>query len=308
MPGDSLLYVISVADTLAFQDSPAKFIDISHQQPVFAQVSDDGSSWVFAIFLLLFLFRVVYPGLREQHLRKQRIRKTLLAIDERGQQYNDWLQEHNFYYRNLNGAGKKRFLQRTVEFMRSKRFIYHDLEPEEKIELLVSSAAIQITFGLDQYLMEYFRKIHILKNDYLYGLYNRPFMGHVNSDGIFLSWNNFISGYENYSDANNVGLHEMAHALAYENFMTGDDNGEAAFQRRFAVFSKTARPIFNKMKEGETNFLDQYASTNYQEFWAVSIENFFEKPALFKSAMPKLYEELCYLLNQDPLSENVFFE
>ena len=98
----------------------------------------------------------------------------------------------------------------------------------------------------------------------------------------------------------------MAHALAYENFMTGKDNGEVAFQRRFAVFSKTARPIFNKMKEGETNFFDPYAGTSYQEFWAVSIENFFERPELFKSSMPKLYEELCYLLNQDPLSENVF--
>jgi Mlc titration factor MtfA (ptsG expression regulator) len=255
MPGDSLLYLRSGGDTVILTESNAKHIHISHFQPAFAQVPDDGSLWVFAIFLLLFVFRILFPTLRLQYLQKQRIRKTLLAIDERGEQYNAWLQQYNFFYRKLNGEGKKRFLQRTVEFMRSKRFIYHDLEPEEKMELLISSAAIQITFGLDQYLLEYFRKIHILKNDYLYGLYNRPFMGHVNSDGIFLSWNNFISGYENYTDANNVGLHEMAHALAYENFMTGEDNGEAAFQRRFAVFSKTARPIFNKMKDGETNFL-----------------------------------------------------
>src|SRR6478735_11606303 len=124
MPGDSLLYLKSVADTLALQESPAKYFDISRQRPVFAQVSDDVSLWVFAIFLLLFLFRVFFPGLWEQHLRKQRIRKTLLAIDERGEEYNNLLQEYNFFYRNLNVVGKKRFLQRTVEFMRSKRFIY----------------------------------------------------------------------------------------------------------------------------------------------------------------------------------------
>lgn len=56
------------------------------------------------------------------------------------------------------------------------------------------------------------------------------------------------------------------------------------------------------MQAGESLFLDPYAATNYQEFWAVSIETFFERPTAFKRQLPDLYSSLCVLLNQDPLT------
>jgi len=40
--------------------------------------------------------------------------------------------------------------------------------------------------------------------------------------------------------------------------------------------------------------------TNIQEFWAVSVEAFFENPADLKINMPQLYDALCRVLNQDP--------
>jgi Mlc titration factor MtfA (ptsG expression regulator) len=56
------------------------------------------------------------------------------------------------------------------------------------------------------------------------------------------------------------------------------------------------------MQAGEASLLDKYAATNYQEFWAVCIETFFERPEEFKKQMPNLYFALCHLLNQDPLT------
>jgi hypothetical protein len=42
------------------------------------------------------------------------------------------------------------------------------------MSLLVSAAAIQLTFGLKHYLMDHFDKIYILKRDYHFGLFNVP--------------------------------------------------------------------------------------------------------------------------------------
>jgi Mlc titration factor MtfA (ptsG expression regulator) len=56
------------------------------------------------------------------------------------------------------------------------------------------------------------------------------------------------------------------------------------------------------MQAGETTLLDPYAATNYQEFWAVCVETFFERSTAFRRHLPELYFSLCSLLNQDPLT------
>ena len=59
------------------------------------------------------------------------------------------------------------------------------------------------------------------------------------------------------------------------------------------------------MQSGTINMLGSYAATNYHEFWAVCIENFFERSQLLKNELPELYLELTMLLKQDPLSDNL---
>ena len=110
-----------------------------------------------------------------------------------------------------------------------------------------------------------------------------------------------MSAFSDYSDGSNLGLHEMAHALAYVNF-TANEGDDDHFKTRFKTFSKTGRKIFNAMQAGKTNLLGPYAATNYHEFWAVSVENFFERPQALQMELPSLYNELVILLNQDPLS------
>jgi MtfA peptidase len=107
--------------------------------------------------------------------------------------------------------------------------------------------------------------------------------------------------FADYSDGQNVGLHEMAHALTHVNF-TAHEGRDPAFHDAFVNFSAVARPIYERMKGGETNLLNSYAATNYQEFWAVCIETFFERSSDFKNQLPDLYTALCTLLNQDPLT------
>jgi hypothetical protein len=228
-------------------------------------------------------------------------KKIVRVYEEKHRDFETLLCRNNPYFKSLGKAGRERFLRRVLLFMELKKFEYIDLEPEEIMPLLVSAAAVQLTFGLENFLLDYFHTIYILKDKYRYGVYNMPFEGHVSEEGIYLSWNHFIREYTDYSDGQNVGLHEMAHALTYVNFtvQNGRDN---SFYHHFSDFSLVARPIFERMQAGETNVLNSYAATNYQEFWAVCIETFFERSNSLKRQLPELYFALCSLLNQDPLT------
>ncbi|HXB92304.1 MAG TPA: zinc-dependent peptidase [Puia sp.] len=233
--------------------------------------------------------------------KRSKKKKIGRIFQDRHQDFDSILSRYNPYYKSLNAAGRDRFLRRVLEFMGSKNFQYIDIQSEESMPLLISAAAVQLTYGLDNFQLDYFTNIYILKDNYRYGLYKVPFEGHVSQDGIYLSWSNFIREFTDYSDGQNVGLHEMAHALTYVNF-TVREGKDGPFHDRFKDFSAVARPVFHSMEAGGTNLLGEYASTNYQEFWAVCVETFFERPTAFKRQLPELYNALCILLNQDPLT------
>jgi MtfA peptidase len=237
-----------------------------------------------------------------RHLWRLYQRKKIDGLLEYNQLlYDDLLSRYNPYYKSLSPQGKDRFLKRVLPFIQNKTFEYVDIAKEESMPLLISAAAIQLTFGLDRFQLDYFRTIYIIKDRYTYGTSTTPYEGHVSEDGIYLSWTHFIREFADYSDGQNVGLHEMAHALTYVNFTAGEGR-DHNFHDTFVNFSAVARPIFERMKAGEANLLGKYAATSYQEFWAVCIENFFERSADFKSQLPGLYSALCTLLNQDPLT------
>jgi MtfA peptidase len=215
--------------------------------------------------------------------------------------YHSVVSRYIKYYNRLNLEEQRKFLFRTYQFQQSKHFHYIEVEANTEMPILVSAAAVQLTFGLDKFKLNYFDDIFILRDDYHYGFYSRPFMGHVDQTGIYLSWDNFIKGISGQVFNCNVGLHEMGHALAYVNFVTQTEE-DKHFKKEFIDFSKVARPIFTGMQEGRKNLLGDYAATNYHEFWAVSVEVFFENPIQFCQELPELYEAMSRVLNQDPLN------
>jgi MtfA peptidase len=215
--------------------------------------------------------------------------------------YHSIISRNFRYYNRLGLEEQRKFLFRTWLFQHSKNFHYIEVEQTAEMPILVSAAAVQLTMGLDHFKLNYFDDIYILRDDYHYGFYSRPFMGHVDQSGIYLSWDNFVRGISGQTANCNVGLHEMAHALAYVNFITQTDE-DKHFKTEFPNFSKVARPIFTSMQGGIKNLLGDYAATNYHEFWAVSVEVFFESPVQFRHELPELYRAMSRVLNQDPLN------
>jgi hypothetical protein len=56
---------------------------------------------------------------------------------------------------------KLHFLERLYRFKKGKKFHFVNLEKDNEMEALISAAAVQITFGLQKYCMNFFRNIYI---------------------------------------------------------------------------------------------------------------------------------------------------
>jgi hypothetical protein len=208
------------------------------------------------------------------------------------------------YFNNLTEAQKQKFVQRVYEFKQSKKFHFIGLEKSEDASILVSSSAIQVTFGLSNYRLSHFNDIYILADAYHMDNDEELYIGHVAPDGIYLSWKHFLYGYSHKTakaDNINVAVHEMAHALLYNNFFA-QYGMDSHFRMNYEKFSSSTGRILADAITNRRSYLRSYAFSNLHEFWAVSVEAFFENPAGLRQHMPDLYEALCRVLNQDPLN------
>lgn len=256
--------------------------------------------FVLGVLVLSAYLYIIRPAQRQKN------RKKLITQNKGGEntlqeiQYDQWLSRYNPYYQALPPLQKKRFVQRVQHFMQTKEFRFHSMVGEEYIPVLISGAAVQLTFGLRNYLMDYFDVIHVMRKEYVLNIDKETYYGHVSKSGIHISWNRFLEGYGDYNDSVNLGLHEMAHALQYDAYLGLEDHHDRNFKERLDGFTEEGRPVFRAMRQGMSYLLDDYALQNFDEFWAVSVETFFENPVEFREKLPGLYQEICELLNQDP--------
>jgi len=207
------------------------------------------------------------------------------------------------YFNELPVEEKKRFVQRAHHFKSTKKFHFIGMEENDDVSILVSASAVQVTFGLKNYLLAHFQNIYILADAYRMENDEELYVGHVAAEGIYLSWKHFMYGYTDRMDNVNVAVHEMAHALLYNNFFA-QYGMDKHFRLNYERFSTTTGPILAEVITQRRSYLRSYAFSNLHEFWAVSVEAFFVNPKGLKKNMPELYEALCKVLNQDPLIKN----
>ncbi|MCO5236589.1 MAG: zinc-dependent peptidase [Chitinophagaceae bacterium] len=210
------------------------------------------------------------------------------------------LTRHFPYYNRLLDIDQEKFLSRLKRFINTKIFVIHDKKGYREMPILISAAAIQLTFGLKKYLLSHFNIIQVFPEAFV-GL--EPFrilIGNVTGNTINIAWKQFLEGYKNKYDLQNVGLHEMAHALYYQNFET-ELSVDKTFKDSFRKFNSIGDKIYNVEKILTIGLYSEYAIKDFQEFWAETIEIYFKSPDRLHLHYPDLYQVLCDLLNQDPL-------
>ncbi|GGE47325.1 M90 family metallopeptidase [Actibacterium pelagium] len=120
---------------------------------------------------------------------------------------------------------------------------------------------------------------------------------------IVLSWPHSEQGALNDLDGHNLVFHEFAHQL---DGLSGYTDGAPLLDRghRFEewakVFSNRFKAHVEDVKHGHKTFLDPYGAEGPEEFFAVAMEVFFEKPQKLQREEPQVYEQLTKLLNLKP--------
>ena len=208
------------------------------------------------------------------------------------------------FYNKLSQGRQTLFLERLQNFMADKTFKIHDKKGFKEMPVLISAAAIQLTFGLKKYLLPHFRFIHIHPQEFLRVQPILCFLeGNVSGHSINLSWKHFLEGYTKPDDGQNVGLHELAHALYYQTFEV-EENVDSNFRDLYNNFNVDGNKAYDTEKNFAGGLYSEYAEKNFQEFWAESVEIFFENPVEMESYYPQLYQTMKALLNQDPRNNN----
>lgn len=209
--------------------------------------------------------------------------------------------KHFPFFTNLLHPDQDKFIARLKRFIRSKIFVIHDIKGYREMPILISASAIQLTFGLQKFLLPHFSIIQIYPQEFIAMEPMRVLIGNVSGNTINIAWKQFLEGYKNRADKSNVGLHEMAHALYFQNFET-EEHIDKSFKDSYHHFTSLGDKIFEREKISSAGIYSTYAMRNFQEFWAESIEIFFESPEKIQQHYPDLYRLLCDLLCQDPLN------
>jgi hypothetical protein len=211
------------------------------------------------------------------------------------------------YYQQLDLQERELFIRRAWIFFNEKRFEARIIEQVTfRMRTVISCYAAQLTFGLPDIRLVHFKTIIVYPQSYRSTITNQFHKGEANPNGaVIFSWKDLTEGHNAASDGVNLGMHEFAHALRLENVTI---DAETDFLDRAALgrFNTLAEREMSRMRMfSNDHFLRAYGAENPQEFFAVCVENFFERPAVFSEQLPDVYDTLTQILQQNPMKNPV---
>jgi Mlc titration factor MtfA (ptsG expression regulator) len=223
-----------------------------------------------------------------------------------GPVFHRFLNRKYIFYTNLPSPLKLRFLRLVRDHYEYFEFVSRNMNLTRAMKAIICSGASQLVLFLPRESLTFFETIIVYPGDYESVITHRHHRGEVNPRvrAIVFSWKGIADGIQRPDDGLNLLLHEFAHALWLEHKIT---------RNRYTVlddelvsrFETMADAETKKMQLAEKHFFRAYAMSNIEEFFAVAVENFFERAQGFKEQLPEMYELLTQLLRQDPIKLNV---
>ena len=220
-----------------------------------------------------------------------------------GPVFHRFLNRKYKYYARLPWPLKMKFLRLVRD-----HFEYFEFLPRQKMRLtrgmkaIICSAASQLVLFLPQESLTFFKRIMVYPDHYNSKYTHKLHKGEVNPGFrlIVFSWKGIAEGLERTDDGLNLLLHEFAHALWLEHKLMQHEYTVLATQW-VRQFEALASAEMKNLREHENHFFRAYAFGNMEEFFAVAVENFFERPEKFQTQLPELYKVLTEIFRQDPL-------
>lgn len=120
---------------------------------------------------------------------------------------------------------------------------------------------------------------------------------------VILSWAHSAQGALNPQDGHNVVLHEFAHQFDDRSGRT-DGVPMLAQGQSHATWSRVFLEAYGRhvalTQRGARTVIDPYGATGHEEFFATTVEVFFEKAEALQEAEPEVYDQLLQLFKLDP--------
>jgi len=215
----------------------------------------------------------------------------------------DWLRSHVPFYAGLSSASRARFERDVQLFMSDQTFEAVDgAELTELLKLSVSAGAALMLHGRPDWAFSNLRTFLFYPDRFDEDYYNTrdaAFDGMAHSHGpIIFSVRAVKDGWAHSADGNNVVLHELAHLFDFD---------QAAVEGAPSLMDPGSVDAWMELVRREMrlvrrdqSMLRPYAATNPAEFFAVSVENFFERPRAMAIRHSELFQALVAFFNLDP--------
>lgn len=228
---------------------------------------------------------------------------------------NQYLRTALPFFDVLPPVQKQRLKEKMNQFLANKRFYgCAGLSITEEIRVTISAEACLLVLnyegevypGLTSILV--YPSAFVVKHDGpgedgVVSSASRDLLGESWDNGrVILAWDAVTHGAADFTDGNNVVLHEFAHQL---DALSGRADGAPPLIRNSykswaRVLSQNYDDLRTRSARGLPTIMDAYGATNPAEFFAVATETFFEKPDELYAVRPDLYEELRAYYQLDP--------
>jgi Mlc titration factor MtfA (ptsG expression regulator) len=220
------------------------------------------------------------------------------------------------FFRVLSADEQSRLRELTALFLDRKPVNgAGGLEVTQEMRLVIAAQACLLVLNLDLDLYDDWVEVIVYPDEFIavheymdeHGVMHKvraPLSGEAWEHGpVILSWVDAQAA--DGGDGYNVVLHEFAHKIDMRN---GAPNGfpplHADMDRKAwsAAFGAAYADFGRRLDAREETVLDEYAAEDPAEFFAVTSELFFERPAALHELYPAVYDQLSQFYRQNPLA------
>lgn len=245
---------------------------------------------------------------------KWRLRRVLArAIDP---QWRAILERNIPIYARMSGELQHQLHKLVQQFLFQKKFVgCAGLEVDDEIRLTIAGQACLLLLNRHTRVYPALQTVLVYPSAFLVprkqvdaaGVVSearQDLLGESWSDGrVVLSWDHVQRGAHDWTDGQNVVLHEFAHQLDSE---SGHNNGapylgsDTNYRSWSEVLSRDFANLQVDAMYRQHSVMDHYGATSPAEFFAVATETFFEKPWQMAERHGALFAELFKYYRVDP--------
>ena len=266
------------------------YILLQQQQYAGIFLDQKTSPWWFFGTLIVIICAVILNQCVVSEIHLWKIHKYVLPLSESRRTI---LEERFYYYNRLAKNDQKVFRRRVHHFLVNKKFTSEEsIEITEEMKVMIAAAATLIVFHLEAFYLSHFDAIHISNNE-------MESLEHMHkAREVEIPWDDFRAGFDSFHDGYNPGLKILAMAFTLEHQLNKLSSKMFRFNPYYDLMQLYKMEAEKYISSGKSTY-KEYSEVDRNEYFAVSVEYFFERPEHFYANQPAMYTALAKVLRQD---------